>query len=176
MLTARLTWGILYENGRGVTKDFKEALGWYQKAAEQGNGRAQHKLGIMDPNGNGVSQDDKEAVKWYRKAAEQGNADGQDNQLSWYEKGLGVTQDYKEAAQWARKAADQGTPTGRTDSVRCTSMVTGWPKTTPRLSSGTERPLNKEIPPHSTTWASCSRMPGSCAGLQRSSDMVSEIR
>ena len=52
------------------------AMEWFRKAAEQGEARAQMKLGLMYQTGGGVAQDDKEAVKWYRKAAENGIAAG----------------------------------------------------------------------------------------------------
>ncbi|WP_305801890.1 tetratricopeptide repeat protein, partial [Thiolapillus sp.] len=69
--------GLMYANGRGVRQDFKEAVKWYQKAAEQGLPKAQVNLGLMYGEGQGVRQDFKEAVKWYRKAAEQGLTEAQ---------------------------------------------------------------------------------------------------
>jgi hypothetical protein len=39
--------GLMYSTGDGVTKSRKEAEQWYQKAAEQGDARAQFKLGWM---------------------------------------------------------------------------------------------------------------------------------
>ena len=44
-----------------------------RKAAEQGDAKAQYKLGVMYDYGRGVPVNDAEAVKWYRMAAEQGN-------------------------------------------------------------------------------------------------------
>ena len=35
------------KNGEGVEQDFKEAVKWYQKAAEQGFAGAQYNLGAM---------------------------------------------------------------------------------------------------------------------------------
>ena len=71
--------GNMYENGKGVTQDYKEALKWYPKAAEQGNAYGQNSLGIMYDSGHGVPKNHAEAVKWFSKAAEQGYADGQTN-------------------------------------------------------------------------------------------------
>ena len=65
----------MYENGRGVERDYKMAAEWYRKAAEQGYSEAQYNLGMCYEAGRGVEQDDKEAVEWYRKAAEKGNKD-----------------------------------------------------------------------------------------------------
>ena len=36
---AQFNLGLMYYNGRGVTKDYTEAIKWYKKAAEQGTGR-----------------------------------------------------------------------------------------------------------------------------------------
>ena len=66
--------GRMYDNGRGVTRDYKQAVNWYTKAAEQGDTVAQYNLGVMYRNGRGVTRDYKQAVNWYAKAAEQGDA------------------------------------------------------------------------------------------------------
>ena len=92
--------GLLYENGKGVAQDYKEAVKWYLKAAEQGNSSGQNNLGLMYGNGKGVLQDYNEAVKWYRKAADQGNAYGQNSLGDAYRDGKGVPQDYNEAVKW----------------------------------------------------------------------------
>ena len=68
-----------YDNGQGVGQDFKEAVKWYQKAADQGDAEAQYSLGSHYDEGQGVEQDSKEAVKWYQKAADQGHAEAQSN-------------------------------------------------------------------------------------------------
>jgi hypothetical protein len=65
----------LLATGRGVAQDEAEAVGWYRKAADQGNAVAQNNLGLMLDNGRGVVEDEAEAVGWYRKAAEQGLPD-----------------------------------------------------------------------------------------------------
>ena len=69
---AQLSLGAMYENGRGMPQDEKEAVRWYRLAAAQGNAPSQFNLGLMYANGRGVLQDDKEAVKWLRLAAVQG--------------------------------------------------------------------------------------------------------
>ena len=52
-------------------------MGWYRKAAEQGDSDAQCNLGCCYHMGSGVAKDQAEAVGWYRKAAEQGNSAAQ---------------------------------------------------------------------------------------------------
>jgi hypothetical protein len=82
-----------YFNGQGVAQDYKEAVNWFRKAAEQGHAMAQFNLGRMYYDGQGVAQDFKEAVNWYRKAAEQGHAMAQNNLGFMYANGRGVGQD-----------------------------------------------------------------------------------
>ncbi len=51
-----------------LTKDYKQAIKWYSKAAEQGYAPAQYNLGIMYREGEGTPQDYKQAIKWNTKA------------------------------------------------------------------------------------------------------------
>jgi hypothetical protein len=48
-----------------------------QKAAEQGDAKAQYTLGMMYEKGRGVPRDDLKALAWYTKAAEQGDHNAQ---------------------------------------------------------------------------------------------------
>ena len=50
--------------------DYETALREFRPLAEQGNARAQNRLGLMYDWGSGVPRDRAEAAKWYRKAAE----------------------------------------------------------------------------------------------------------
>ena len=47
----------MYDDGTGVTQDYKEAVKWYKLAAEKGTPIAQYSLGMMYEEGKGVSQD-----------------------------------------------------------------------------------------------------------------------
>ncbi len=69
--------GLMYYMGRGVERDYKQAMAWHRKAARQGKADAQYVVGAMYYTGNSVPQDQKEAVSWFRKAAEQGHAEAQ---------------------------------------------------------------------------------------------------
>ena len=60
----------------GATQDYKEAVKWLTKSAEQGNAYAQMMLGACYMEGNGITKNEKEAVKWFTKSAEQGNVLG----------------------------------------------------------------------------------------------------
>ena len=69
--------GLMYYMGRGVARDYKQAMLWHRKAAQQGKSDAQYVVGAMYYTGNAVPQDHKTAVAWFRKAAEQGHAEAQ---------------------------------------------------------------------------------------------------
>ena len=70
----------MYARGKGVPRDYQEAMSWYRKAAEQGHVSAQFSLGFRYATGWGVPRDYREAMSWYRKAAEQGHVSAQNNQ------------------------------------------------------------------------------------------------
>jgi hypothetical protein len=100
--------GVLYYEGRGVARDYGQALVWFRKAADQGDANAPFYLGVMYHDGLGVAKDHVAAVRWYRRAAAQGTAVAQLNLGAAYADGQGVARDHVEAVRWYRKAADQG--------------------------------------------------------------------
>jgi len=105
---AQFNLGWCYDDGRGVEKDYAEAVKWYLKAAARNFAPAQFNLGYCYANGQGVRKDKVEAVEWYRKAAEQNYTPAQSN-LGWcYDNGCGVVKDYVEAVKWYREAAERG--------------------------------------------------------------------
>ena len=65
--------GECYQYGYGVEQDYQQAINWYQKAAEKGNGWAQDMLGSFYEYGKGVDKDVNLALSWYQKAADNGN-------------------------------------------------------------------------------------------------------
>jgi hypothetical protein len=69
----------MYEKGWGVPKDFKLAVKWYRKSAEQGNAKAQSNLGVMYEKGWGVPKDYVLAYMWFNLSATNGNKGGQKN-------------------------------------------------------------------------------------------------
>ena len=103
----------MYFNGRA--KDYVEAAKWFQKAAEQGNPKAQQRLADCYHYGEGVPQDPVEGLNWgqkavmvYLAAAEEGSIQALDD-LGWsYLNGRGIPADAVEAAKWFLKAAEQG--------------------------------------------------------------------
>jgi len=112
---AQYLMGRMYYYGRGVTQDYKKAVEWFTKAAEQGNAKGQNNLGVLYENGKGVTKDKAKAVEWYTKSAEQGYATGQNHLGAMYRKGYGVTTDDKKAFEWYTKSAEQGYAGGQSN-------------------------------------------------------------
>ena len=105
---AQLILGVMYEEGRGVPKNYKEAVSWFREAAEQGHFGGQFYLGVMCADGRGISQDDEKAFHCFRKAAEQGHPEAQFNLGAMYADGRGVPQNYQEAYKWFSISATLG--------------------------------------------------------------------
>ena len=98
--------GLNYCSGCGCSKDYKEAIKLFNRAAQLGHALSCEKLGDLYRDGIGVSEDDPvKAYEWYKKGAELGRA-------SSYAK-LGdldkkVYQLYDRAYKWYKKAAELG--------------------------------------------------------------------
>ena len=123
--------GEMYYDGQGVTQDYKEAIKWllksaeqknltaqrlirasyhklHKEVAEQGDSYAQRFLGDSYYLGLGVTQDYAEAAKWYKKAAEQGDSVSQIILGAMYEKGKGISKDFVEAYKWFSISGETG--------------------------------------------------------------------
>lgn len=99
--------GWAYELGKGIAKDETQAVLWYRKASEAGNGPATVALGYYYGEGKGgLTKDDKQAFSLYQKAFEIGHADAA-LAIGWtYENGRGAPKDAAQALAWYRKGAD----------------------------------------------------------------------
>ena len=64
----------MYALGLGVERNYAKAREWYEKAAANGEAKAQYSLGYMYEYGLGVEQDYAKARDWYQKAADNGHA------------------------------------------------------------------------------------------------------
>lgn len=105
---AQYNMGVLYYDGIGTPRNYKEAFKWFRMAADQGDADAQNNLGIMYYEGHGVGKNYSQAFHWYNLAAEQGHVAAQYNLGIMYEQGIGTAKDRAKAKQWFKKAADQG--------------------------------------------------------------------
>ncbi len=100
--------GKAYLHGKGVRRDYENAIKWLGKAAAEGHVRAQTKMGWMYENGKGVKKDYGMAFSWYEKAAGRGYGYAQRPLGKFYELGLGVDPSPEKAVYWYEKAARQG--------------------------------------------------------------------
>ena len=105
---AMLVCGDICLTGNGVRQDYAEALTWYRRSAQEGNAKAEWRIGYMYQFGKGVSPDLEEAANWYRKSASQEDPIGQWRLGTLYRHGKGVRQDLKEAIRLYSLAASQG--------------------------------------------------------------------
>lgn len=105
---AQNTLGNLYLVGKGVPKDYAQAVLWYRKAAEQGDRKGEFNLGEMYELGEGAPKDYAEAIHWLRKSADQNDTRAQIALGHMYFNGEGVTQDEGQGFAWYRKAAEAG--------------------------------------------------------------------
>ena len=61
---AQLQLGLAYYNGNGISKNYRKAYSWFQKAAEQGHAEAEFMLGEMLRSGKKIGKDLKKAFEW----------------------------------------------------------------------------------------------------------------
>ena len=83
--------------------------------AENGNSRAQFRIGVMYRYGRSVTQNADLSEKWFTEAlpsilnlAQRGSTWAQTDLGTAYEIGISLNQDYERAAYWYRQAAEQG--------------------------------------------------------------------
>lgn len=97
----------MYEMGQSFYDkgDYKEAMSWYLKAAENGYSDAQSELGFMYMNGEGVPVNKSEGAKWLIKAGENGDAMAQRALGFMYKNGDGVYKSETESQKWFREVA-----------------------------------------------------------------------
>ena len=62
----------MYDHGKGVVENDKQAIHWYRKAAVQNHAPAQSNLGVLYAKGEGVMQDFIVAHMWFNIASSSG--------------------------------------------------------------------------------------------------------
>jgi hypothetical protein len=104
--------GVMYEDGKGVTKDTKRAVELYTRACDQNYSTACYNLGLMYGNARGVPTDLKRAADLYKRACDGGNAASCNNLAIQYANGQGVPRDDKKAADLYKRSCDSGDKAG----------------------------------------------------------------
>lgn len=112
---AQFELGLKYYNGDGIIEgdsmnepDYKKALEYFKKAAENGYPEAQHNIGVMYAHGQGVEADAEIAFKWYKKAAENGMPTSQYLVGDCYLEGRGTKQNIEQAMRWFKESKEKG--------------------------------------------------------------------
>ena len=95
---------------RQIEADYRQAAGWYGKAAERNDAVGLMRLASLYRDGKGVERNRERAAALYRRAAEQNNAEAQATLGLLYSLGQGVAQDYVEAYFWLDLAARSDGP------------------------------------------------------------------
>ena len=141
--TAQFTLGELYWNGRGVPRDDRLAIHWYELAGENGHPFAQFWLGNAFCTGQRAEQDHRKAMYWYEKAALQNVAWAQYHFALYLT--VGEHADLEEAFRWMRKAADSNVINAQIYLVRAYRQGLGTPPDpwgdTARSVGGHRRPV-----------------------------------
>jgi hypothetical protein len=104
-----------------IPQDYKKAEEWYRLAANQGNIKAQRRLGEMYMESIGVTQNYNEAIKWFNLAA------FQDDIIAQRKLGLCYilsNEDYIRAYAWMTMAAEQGSNVSRKKRDKISIMMT----------------------------------------------------
>lgn len=100
--------GLRFSDGRDVTRDPKQAVAYFEKAAAQGLAPAEYRLGSAYEKGVGVDRDPALAMAWYNKAADAGNIRAMHNLAVMAAEGAAGKPDYAKAANWFQKASTFG--------------------------------------------------------------------
>ena len=109
---AQLRLALMYDQGDGVAKDWRQAYNWYARAAAQGEPESLNQVGLFYELAEGVGENWDLAAELWKASAEQGWLKGQYSYGRAFQFGLGVPQNRQMAIAWYQKAAAQGDPGG----------------------------------------------------------------
>jgi uncharacterized protein len=101
-----------YFEGRGVSRDEKQAAYWYEKAANSGDPGAQLQIGFFYEAGIGVQRDSARAAIWFQRAVAGGSVSAKVNLGVAYMWGSGVRKDPEFGTRLFREAAEKGSGAG----------------------------------------------------------------
>ncbi|MGB3874841.1 MAG: caspase family protein [Shinella zoogloeoides] len=125
-----------YSQGLGVKRDYKEALKWYRKAADNGDGEAMNSIGVMYSYGRGVPMDFAKAGEWYEKAATSGYSYANLNLASVFSRGQAGRKDIALAVKLAELAV-------RKNEESRDAIKSGWSNWPPEFLQAFQRRLSE---------------------------------
>ena len=104
---AQLELAIRYRDGKGVTKDDKQAMQWAHKAADAGNADAMDFVGFAYLRGAVIKRNPAIAIAYFKAAADD-SAQAAFNLGQCFFGAQGTEQDCPKALEWWKKAAESG--------------------------------------------------------------------
>uniref|UniRef100_A0A7S1PGN9 F-box domain-containing protein n=1 Tax=Percolomonas cosmopolitus TaxID=63605 RepID=A0A7S1PGN9_9EUKA len=99
--------GLMYEFGKGISRDYKKSIDMYMEAAKNGSARAMKNIGVMYELCRGVQRNYEKAVEWYQKAAEQNDTDAMLYLGTMAASGRGMPKSYRTALKWFRTVLNE---------------------------------------------------------------------
>lgn len=105
---AQNIFGLIHEEGLGVSKNLEVALHWYMKASAQGLAKAEFNLGLCYKLGKGIEQDYSKAKEYFLKSAQEGHSRSLYQIANLYEEGLGVEKNKEESLKYYKLSASNG--------------------------------------------------------------------
>lgn len=146
--------GLLYSDGKGVSRDDREALRWFRQAERNGDAAAVTQIAIMHLKGRGVVKDEQRALECFQRAAEAADHDAEVYLGDAYMYGkLGLQIDHELAAEWFARAAEAGHPAAQSHLARMYQRGIGVPRDNSRgmelhrLAAQAERRERAFLPP-----------------------------
>lgn len=88
-----------------ASRDYAQAVEWWQKAAKKGHPRAQNGLGVLYRDGDLGEPDLPQAAYWFHRSAENGYVYAMYSLALLYRDGKGVPRDDIEAHKWFNLAS-----------------------------------------------------------------------
>jgi len=107
--------GTIYENGRGMAKDFTRAADLYKRACDNSGAKGCYNLGLMYAAGRGFAKDEARAADLYKTACDGKYVAGCTNAGVLYENGQGVKKDLSRAADFYGRSCQGSSPHGCVD-------------------------------------------------------------
>ena len=136
---SRMRLGRLYYEGRGVSRDYAEAVRLLQSAANSGNQTAAAYLGRAYAEGNGVAQDWNRARPLLERGVRSGSISATVLLAQANEQGLGGPVDLQEAFRLFKIAAEGGSVTAMTKVAEMYRLGRGVAQSDSRARQWTER-------------------------------------
>lgn len=109
---AQADMGKSLEFGWVGEKDIKQALAWYQLAADRGEPYAEWRVGMAYVNGEQRAKDASQAVVWFQRSADSEHGLGLASLAVMVATGDGIAQDFTEARSLYARAAAAGNAHG----------------------------------------------------------------